>query len=222
MVGPLSEFGPFSVLTGRELSDLSKAAKARSFKTGERLFRSGQPVNGIFFLQSGVVKITQPHNGKDVTVRLAAGGDLVGHRSVFTSETYKGSAVVKVPVRALAVPTEFLLKLFGENKEFAHQMIRLVAGDLEKSERLLLEYQKLNVPSRLISLFRTLDQKVGVEHDRGRLLATKLSKVEIAEMIGASQEVVSRQLSKWKKENLLFESDKQICLSNRLLKRVIR
>lgn len=41
-------------------------------------------------------------------------------------------------------------------------------------------------------------------------------------MIGASQEVVVRQLSKWKNENLLRESGKRYLLTENILGRVIR
>lgn len=213
---------PFSALSDADLPELASESKHCVFKKGEYLFRSGQPVKGIFCISSGIARVTQSQGEREISVRLATSGDWVGHRSVFTSDIYRGSAQVKESIKACFVPTTTLLRLFGSSKDFAYQMIRLIARDLESTERLLHEHQKLNVPSRLISLFRVLDKKFGVECKEGTTLSTKLTKIELSEMVGASHEVVSRQLSKWKKEDLIREDGKRIFLSNRLLDRVIR
>lgn len=216
------EGNPFSALSDEERRTLAADCRPSVFKKGQYLFRSGEPAQGIFSLSSGVVRITQAQGPREIVVRLASSGDWVGHRSIFTTDVYRGSAQAKERTHSLFVPVNALLRLFGSHKEFAGQLIRLIARDLENTERLLLEHQKLNVPSRLISLFRVLDEKLGQESPSGRALSTKLTKVEIAQMIGASQEVVSRQLSKWKEENLLREDGKRIFLSSRLLGRIIR
>lgn len=219
---PMNESNPLSALSKAELCELSSRIKQYNFKKGEFLFQSGDPVLGIFCISSGIAKVTQTQGTREVVVRLVTDGDWVGHRSIFTSPTYRGSAQVKELTRVCLISTETLLHLFSSNKDFAYRLIRLIAHDLENAERRLLEQQKLNVPTRLISLFRVLDKKFGIECKDGRALSAKISKVELAEMVGASQEVVSRQLSKWKKENLLREQGKKIFLSNRLLSRVTR
>lgn len=213
---------PFSALTSEQEIALAAQTVQRTFKAGDYLFRSGDPVKGIFSIKSGVARISQLQGDKEITVRFAAAGEWVGHRSVFTSDTYRGSARAKENLRADFVPSESLLHLLGTNRNFADRLIRLIARDLDAVERRLVEQQKLSVPSRLISLFRSLDKTLGKADVHGRLLSTKITKVEIGEMVGASQEVVSRQLSKWKKEGLLREDGKRILLSNRLLERVIR
>lgn len=213
---------PFSALNKEDREELLKSSEVRSFRKGQFLFRAGEPVEGIFAIVSGIVRITQPQGQKDVAVRLAAQGEWVGHRSIFTSDSYRGSAQAKDRTTAVFVSAETIRAFFGSNRNFADLLIRMIARDLESTERLLFEHRKLNVPSRLISLFRVLDEKIGQPGIHGRKLAAKLTNVEIAEMIGASQEVVSRQLSKWKRENLLREENKRIVLSKMLLNRVIR
>lgn len=219
---PFNESNPFSVLSNAELRELKSRTKQSSFKKGEFLFRSGEPVRGIYCISSGIAKVTQTQGAREIVVRMVTGGDWVGHRSIFTSQTYRGSAQAKELTHVCHIRTETLLHFFSSNRDFAYRLIRLIAHDLENAERQLLEQQKLNVPTRLISLFRVLDKKFGIDCKEGRALPTKITKVELAEMVGASQEVVSRQLSKWKKENLLREQGKKIFLSNRLLSRVIR
>jgi CRP-like cAMP-binding protein len=218
----ISERNPFSHLKKSELEDLLATGSLHAFPTGASLFHSGESVRGIFCIVDGAVKISQPHRGRNFTIRFAASGDWVGHRSIFTRATYLGSATARETTRAFYVPSDLLRKFFGKNTGFASHMIRQIAADLEATEKKFLEYKDLNVPSRLIFLFRSLDEKFGDRVDEGRRLRLRLSKVEISEMIGASQEVVVRQLSKWKKENLIREDGKRYLLSDRFLSRIIR
>lgn len=213
----------FSLLSPDETLALQAVRTFHDFERGEALFRAGEPVRGIYCVERGAIKIThQTQTGDSLTLRFASAGDWVGHRSIFTSETYRGSAIANGPVRVFFVPTGLLLRFFSSNKEFAHHLIRQIARDLEATEKKMLEFQKLNVASRLISLFRSLDEKFGRDSEDGREIGLKITKVEIAELIGASPEVVIRQLTKWKKETLLSESGKKYFLTNRFLSKVIR
>src|SRR5438874_639047 len=62
-------------------------------KKGQYLFREGDRVFGLFFIQSGKVKVISTGlNAKEQIVRLASDGHVVGHRG-FGSETYPIGAV---------------------------------------------------------------------------------------------------------------------------------
>ena len=218
----INEKNPFVHLAEDELAELFSSGKLCEFRAGSNLFSSGEKVVGIFCLVEGAVKISQQHRGRNFTVRFASKGDWVGHRSIFTRSTYLGSATARETTQAFFVPSKLLLRFFGSNIGFASHLIRQISSDLETTEKKFLEYKDLNVPSRLISLFRTLDEKFGSSSKEGRTLQLRLSKVEISEMIGASHEVVVRQLSKWKEDKLLSENGKRYFLSNELLSRIIR
>jgi CRP/FNR family transcriptional regulator, polysaccharide utilization system transcription regulator len=218
----VNERNPFVHLGKDELDELLSHGELREFRAGSNLFSSGEKVEGIFCLLDGAVKISQQHRGRNFTVRFASTGDWVGHRSIFTRSTYLGSATAREITHAFFVPSKLLLQFFGSNTGFASHMIRQISSDLEMTEKKFLEYKDLNVPSRLISLFRALDEKFGASSSDGRALRLRLSKVEISEMIGASHEVVVRQLSKWKEDKLLSENGKRYLLSERLLNRIIR
>ncbi|RYD86525.1 MAG: cyclic nucleotide-binding domain-containing protein, partial [Sphingobacteriales bacterium] len=55
----------------------------RQFKKGKPLFREGDPVTGIYFLYNGSVKIHKQWTaGKELILRFARTGDIVGHRGL--------------------------------------------------------------------------------------------------------------------------------------------
>lgn len=140
----------------------------------------------------------------------------------FTSSKYRGTAVSKTKVTAYLIPTETIHKLILI-PQFADAFIRLVCTDLEVSEKIIADYQYLNVPKRLLNLFKLLSRRFGQKTKEGCAeIPFKLSKVEIANVIGASEEVVIRQLSEWRKKGILLEESKHFLLSKELLNRVSR
>src|SRR5579859_648651 len=63
----------------KELIALKK--KTLFIKKGKTVFREGEKVEGMFFLYSGAVKIHAPCvDGREMIVRFARGGEIVGHR----------------------------------------------------------------------------------------------------------------------------------------------
>lgn len=219
---PAHERSLFSLLAPSERVGLAQEKTVRDFQQRDYLFRSGDAVHGIFCIAAGAVKVSQPQGERLVALRFSAAGDWVGHRSIFTSETYRGTAQAKARVRACFVPTSTIQRIFAGNPAFANQLVRNMVHDLEAAERRLIQDRERNVPTRVISLLRTLDRQFGATVGDARRLSIKLSKVEIAELVGASQEVISRQFSKWKKAELLWEDGKLLYLSNRLLTRLTR
>lgn len=219
---------PLSVLSPEEQAALLSKAKILRFRKGAPLFVAGEAVRGLFHLRTGVVKVTQApgKSTKAVTVRIVGPESWIGHRSVFTSETYRGSAHAKEKCETYFIPIEVIRDLFAKDTEFAYQMIRLIIQDLERSESLIFDTQRLNLPSRILAVLKSLALSFGTEsvgvNMKGTQLNIKISRVELSEMVGSSPEAVSRQFSVWKKQQLVKDLKNGLFLSEKLLSRVTR
>jgi CRP-like cAMP-binding protein len=63
------------------------------YKKGELLFAEGDKVNGIYFIYDGTVKVHKHwDNEKELIVRFAKKGDIVGHRGLGKENFYPVSA----------------------------------------------------------------------------------------------------------------------------------
>lgn len=218
----LPEHNPFKRLENEMFLQVFSDLQIQKFAPNTKVFESGQSVFGVFQIVTGVLKVHQSIHDALLTVRMAGDGDWAGHRSIFTSLKYRGTAVTKTDVEAYLVPTERIHQLILI-PQFADAFIRMVCTDLEASEKTIYDYQRLSVPNRLLNLFKKLNQRFGQKSAEGFVtIPFKLSKVEIANMIGASEEVVIRQLSDWRKKGLLQEEGKQFSLSDEILNRVTR
>lgn len=221
---------PLDVLNADERASFLAKSRVIRFRKGVYLFRAGEEVTGIYHLRSGVVKVTQVPGkntrAKAITVRMAGAESWIGHRSLFTSETYRGSARAKESGEAHFIPIATIRELFAINTAFAYQMARLIIQDLERTESSMFESQRLNLPSRLIQVLRNLAASFGSESNsagtKGIQLSLKISRVELSEMVGSSPEAVSRQISSWKKLGMVKDSKNGLFLAGKLLNRVTR
>ena len=95
----------------RPLIGLNK--ETRMIKKGKAVFKEGDPVEGIYFMYQGWVKIhkewTHP---KELIVRFAGPGDIIGHRGLGDKKNYPVSATALEDSTVCFVPEEFLETCF--------------------------------------------------------------------------------------------------------------
>ena len=79
--------GIFCELENNDLDDLSQHKVTNTYKKGQTLFVQGNHPFGLYCINSGNIKVTKTGaDGKETIVRVAQGGDVLGHRSLFTND----------------------------------------------------------------------------------------------------------------------------------------
>src|SRR6202012_2432963 len=79
-----------------------------TLKKGQPLFTEGEPVAGIYFIFSGVVKVHKRWGGdKELILRFAAAGDVVGQLGLGDDPIYPVSATAIEPGLACFISMEF-------------------------------------------------------------------------------------------------------------------
>src|SRR4051812_13692429 len=81
-----------------ELTALKK--KTFQAKRGDTLFKEGGPVTGLYFTLNGAVKIHKHWEGqRELIIRFAASGDIIGLRGLGGHSVFPVSATVLEPTR---------------------------------------------------------------------------------------------------------------------------
>ena len=62
--------------------------KIANFKKGELLFKEGETMTGIYFVNNGTVKVHKQWGQKELIVRFVKNGDIVGHRGLGDDTIY--------------------------------------------------------------------------------------------------------------------------------------
>lgn len=185
------------------------------YKSGKRIFTEGEPVNGIYFIYNGKVKVfnTGP-DGRSQIVRLAGSGEILGHRGLGFSMNYPISASALEDATICFIKTEDFLMALEHNPAFAINLLMFYASELRRAEYKLRSLSQMTVKQKLADALLTVCDIYGVQKKNGKkVLAVKLSRQEYADIVGASIEEVIRTFSQLKKEGIVLAEGKYIVIN---------
>ncbi len=187
--------------------------KNMNFKKGELIFKEGEPVEGMYFVYSGSVKVHK-HWGtdKELIVRIAGKGDIVGHRGLGADTIYPVSGTALEPVAVCFIDSAFFTATLKVNNEFLYQLMLFFAGELKISERKMRNLAHMPVKGRLALAILSLKEKFG-EIENG-IIDISLSKQDLASFTGTTYETVFRMMQELIEEKLVKVDGKKISVTN--------
>ncbi|WP_297333405.1 Crp/Fnr family transcriptional regulator [Flavobacterium sp.] len=207
------EFSSLKALKKEELLRLADCKSSYTIKKGEPIFTEGENVQGIFCIKDGVCKMTKlSPNGNEQIVKLITKGELLGQRSMISEEPVNLSAVALEDMQVCFIPKTEVMKFFNENNSFSMNVMRTICGDLKEADDHLVAMAQKSVKQRLAETLIYLHDTFGINEDKS--LKVKLSREELAGMIGTATESCIRLLSEFNKSGLIELSGKKIILTN--------
>lgn len=207
--------GIFCDLADQGLEEVSQHKVVNSYKKGQTLFVQGNPPFGMYCISKGNIKITQVGaDGKESIVRIATAGDVLGHRSLLTEQYYNATATALDESHVCFLDKKYIMKLIQEEPSVAGHIISKLGRDLGAAESRISSFSQKNVRERLAELLLLLKESHGVKTDNGTLLDIKLTREEMASIIGTASETLIRFMSELKQEGLLAQEGKKIYITN--------
>ena len=185
--------------------------KTFSVKKGETIFQEGTPVKGIFVIDSGYVKVHKRWDAdKELIVRFAKEGSILGHRGMGKNPIY--------PVSATALQTgivgffdmEFFEATLKVNPDFMYKLLIFFADELRESERKMRNLAHMSVKGRVAESLIILKEQFGLT-DEG-FINIELSRQDLASFAGATYETVFRVINELVNEKMLVLSGKRITI----------
>jgi CRP-like cAMP-binding protein len=171
-------------------------------KKGEAIINEGEPVNGVYFVTSGNVKVHKKWGDKELILRFANGGAIFGHRGITTKlDTYPISATALETTQLCFVDIEFFKTTLKVNHDFAYGMLMFYADELHSSEKKMRNLALMSVKERLAVAILELKDQFGLDPEG--FLALELSRQDLAAYTGATYETVFRTMNELLAEKLI-------------------
>ncbi|MBD0832747.1 Crp/Fnr family transcriptional regulator [Aestuariibaculum sp. TT11] len=181
-------------------------------KKGQQFIIEGAPVNGLFFVLKGKVKVFRTGiNGREQIVRFAREGEIIGHRGFGTEEYYSIGAIALEDTVLCYFSKHTLQEALINNPKFAYDLMLFYANELNKSESKVKSISQMTVRERVIDTLLYINRKFGT--DKG-FLDVNLSRKEYADYAGTTEEQVIRVFSALKKEKLISAKGKKIGIND--------
>ena len=180
----------FSLLTVTQAEVISGAVIKRRFKRGEALVEQGQKSNALFILLTGRARVmTSDSRGREVILATLAQGDYLGEMSIIDNEPHSATVRAEVQTDVLMLGRAEFARCLTENASMSLVVMRGLVKRLRHADRKIESLALLDVYGRVAHAL--LD--FAVADAQGQLLIKdKISRQDLAKMVGASREMVSR------------------------------
>jgi CRP/FNR family transcriptional regulator, cyclic AMP receptor protein len=151
--------------------------------------------------------------GREVVVALLCPGDVFGESALLgTPSPVEARAVGETTL--VAVPIASLRALLERHPAIAEELLRLVAARLHRTSTALEEALVGDLPSRILGRLRDLAAAHGVRGSEGVPLTVPITQDELARMVGASRESVSRSVGALAAQGLVRPGRRRLVLTD--------
>jgi len=196
------------------LNEINNQKVCNTYKKGQTLFNEGSYPFGVYCINDGKVKLAHlGDDGKEQIIRLLKGGDVVGYRALLSGERYSATAVALEDTQVCFIPKDLFLHVLKSDAGLAFEMMKLLSDELHKTEIKLTHLAQKPVRERLAEILLFIKETYGFEED-GITLNVRLSREEIANLVGTATESTIRLLSEFKRENVVELDGKKIKIIN--------
>jgi CRP-like cAMP-binding protein len=216
LIKTLKKIDLFKNLSDEELKELGPYLSTAVFRKKEDIFSEGDAPEWFYIVASGKVKVTKlSHEGKEIILEVISPFDIFGGVAVLRNFPYPANAVAMEDTEVVKISRKNLMRLVDRFPNLMY-CIALQLGDRMKSSYDSLKNIALErVEARIAALLLKLAGKIGIEKKEGLLIDMRLTKQDIADMVGTTVETSIRTFSKFKKQGLLADADGKIIIKDR-------
>jgi CRP-like cAMP-binding protein len=185
--------------------------KILEFKKGEIIFKEGDIVDGIYFVCEGNIKVHKKWGDKELILRFAKGGSILGHRGLSTFNNILPISATALESGLVAyISMDFFYSTLRVNPEFTLKILMFFADELQESERKMRNIAHMSVKGRLSSALLSFKEQFGV--DENNILKIELSKQDISSYVGSTYETLFRILNELIEEKAIVVYKRSIKL----------
>ncbi len=191
----------FSMLTSAQAEALAAAVSKKRFKRGEILVEQGKKSNALYIVLTGRTRVVMADSkGREVILATLKSGDYVGEMSLIDDEPHSATVVADQQVDVLLLGRDSFLRCLGENMEMSHSVMRVLVQRLRKASQNISSLALVGVYGRVAKVL--LDSAVLDEENR-LMIRDKVSRQDLAKMVGASREMVSRVMKDFEEQGFI-------------------
>ncbi len=189
----------------RAIPGIDRVSHSRIYSRGATVFREGDVARGVYVLSSGRAKVSlSSADGRKLIIRIAGGGDVLGLYAGLTGRPFEATAEMLEGGRVDFISREDLLTLMRRDSvpgfDLLDMFSRQFSDFVDHTRMVVLSESAVEKLSRLIMRWA---KDFGERTTDGIRVRIWLTQEEIAQIIGASRETVTRLFSALKRDRII-------------------
>ena len=191
----------FAMITPDQVALLSDAVAKRRFKRGELVVEQGEKSNALFIVLAGRARVViTDGKGGEVILATLHPGDYIGEMSLIDNEPHSASVETEIQTDVLVLGRAEFTRCLSENSMMAYSVMRGLVQRLRKADEKIGSLALMGVDGRVASV---LIGCASADGDIPLLIREKISRQDIAKMVGASREMVSRVMRNFEEQGFI-------------------
>jgi len=204
----------FSMLTSEHARAVADGVVKRRYRRGELVVEQGKKSNALFIMLNGRARVlTADSRGREVILAVLEAGDYVGEMSLIDNQPHSASVRCEVQCDMLILGRAEFARCLPENSSLSYAIMRGLVTRLRSADRQIESLALLDVYGRVARTLLDMAEDV----DGEKLIRSKVSRQDMAKIVGASREMVSRVMKDLEERGVIetLESG-AVLLKNRL------
>jgi CRP/FNR family cyclic AMP-dependent transcriptional regulator len=179
----------FSGLDDAELEKLSKVSGRKRAERGAFVVRAGENTDSLYILLAGRAKVTNTdEEGREIILAWLGPGEFFGEMGLIDGSPRSANVVAAEPCELLFLSKEAFQRCLQDNFQVTQKLMKTLVLRLREADRKIESLALLDVYGRVARLLLDMSEVV----EGRRVVKKKISKQDMAKMIGASREMVSK------------------------------
>lgn len=180
----------FSTLTSAQAEVVACAIVKRRFRRGELIVEQGKKTNALFILLSGRARVmTADARGREVILATLHPGDYLGEMSLIDNQTHSATVRADIQTDVMVLSGDAFARCLPEPGSVALALLVGLVRRLRQADRKIESLALMDVYGRVARILLDMAEP---QPDGSLLVRDKLSRQDVAKMVGASREMVSR------------------------------
>lgn len=193
----------FQALNHEEKEQVTKLAKARSYKKGEIIFSEGDPADTIYLVRAGrVILYKLSEDGKELALDILKENDIFGENTIFEDTQNTMNAKTIEDTFVCTCSRNDLPELL-KNPMIALKIIKFLGDKLNNYTEQVAAMAFKDVKARILGTMIRLAKEYGEITTKGVKINILLNHQDLATLVNASRVMVTNTLNELKKEKLI-------------------
>lgn len=212
---PAKIFSIFSDLNSEEIMSLEKNKVIHQRQKNQNLFTYDTSLSGIYCIRSGHIKLNKVDNvGNEIILKIASPGEILADEILFDKKKTNKAAIALTKTEVCFIDKSYFLEMIKTKSSIVNKMAKHLCENIEKIEDELISFHHKKSVQRLAELLIYLKNINGTQSNNRWKINLKLTRKEMAILIGTASETLIRSMMLLKKKGIIEEYEKFIYINN--------
>jgi CRP-like cAMP-binding protein len=209
----LKSFNLFHGMSEDEMEKLSDMIKTDHIKRLDSVYLQGDPAHWIYFLKEGIIRLDMINEaGKLVTITLLKPGEIFGELSLEEHSNAATEAVALEDSYLCRMSRERFWDMLRMHQDMIFSVNKILGLRMRKIQMAVQDLIFLDVPGRIAKLLHGLVETDAEKVPQGFRIKIRLTHQELANLVGATREMVSIVIGRMVDEGLISQDKRHFII----------